>query len=193
MAKNQTHQYLDNQKFTHEVTIYAQSVRDALESGDEPPPMTPYIGQSILDIANKMASRGNFVNYSYKDEMIGDSIEDCIKYLKNFNPAKLPAGKKPSAFSYVSRIIWFAFLRRLGKEDKQQQLKQKLITNAGIIDDIANNQIHDNTVYENQCLANVKSIADDYYKMAPDEDDDSDPYKKSSKVRIIDPASVSLD
>lgn len=183
--KNKPPHYIDNKKFTEEVTIYAREARDALESGDLPPPMNDYIGQSILDIATKMANRANFIGYTFKSDMVGDSLEDVVKYLKNFDPAKLPPGKKPSAFSYVSRIIWFAFLRRMGKEQKQHDLKQNLIYSAGIIEEIANLQEHDDTIYENQYLANIQSMADDYYKMMPQETDEVEEHKKPSKVREI--------
>ena len=185
--------YLDNKRFTKEVTIYAREARDAIEIGDRPPPMNDYIGQSILDISTKMSNRANFIGYTFKDEMVGDGLEDCVKYLKNFDPAKLPPGKKPSAFSYVSRIIWFAFLRRMGKEEKQHDLKQKLISTAGIIEEIAHLQDHDTTTYENQYLSNIQSMAEDYYKMLPDEPDELEEYKKPSKVRKINPKNISND
>lgn len=185
--------YIDNKKFTEEVTIYAREARDAIESGELPPPMDNYIGKSILDIATKMAGRANFASYTYKDEMISDGLEDVVKYLKNFDPAKLPPGKKPSAFSYVSRIIWFAFLRRMGKEEKQHDLKQKLIFRAGIIEDIAHLQEHDDTTYENQYLANIQSMADDYYKMLPEPPEVIEEHKKPSEVRKIVPADMPVD
>lgn len=183
--------YIDNDKFTEEVIKYAEAARDAIESDEEPPPMNDYIGQSLLDIATNMSNRANFIGYSYKEEFIGDALEDCIKYLKNFDPAK--ANGKPSAFSYVSRVMWFAFLRRRTKEERQHVLKQNMVLNAGIIDDISNLQEHDNKTYENQYLANIKSMADDYYKLLPDAAEDEDgnkkieDYKKPSDIRQICP------
>ena len=154
--------------------------------------MNDYIGQSILNIATKMAGRSNFVGYTFKSEMIGDSLEDCVKYLKNFNPAKaLAAGKKPSAFSYVSRIIWFGFLRRMAKEKKQHELKQTLLYRTGIIEAIAHLQEHDETDYNNLYLANIMSMASDYYKLLPDPPEELEDYKKPSKVRKIKPTDVS--
>lgn len=185
MSKTKKTPYLDNERFTKEVTLYASSARDALECGEAPPRINNYIGRSLLAIASNMANRGNFIGYSYRDEMQGDAIEDCIKYLKNFDPSKLPPGKKPSAFSYVSRIIWFAFLRRMGKEEKQHAMKQRLIYSAGIIEEIANFQDHDDGIYENKYLQNLQAMADDYYKMIPDYDGYFPEYQKPSDVRNI--------
>ena len=89
--------------------------------------MSDYIGLTIYKIAKHLAYRPNFVNYTYRDEMIGDGVENCLKYIHNFN------GKKSkNAFSYVTQIIYYAFIRRIKKEKKQQYIKYKLFENAGI-------------------------------------------------------------
>lgn len=149
-------------------------------------PETEY-GTFVCRRNNNIYVTGN----SYKDLMVSDALEDVIKYLKNFDPEK--ANGRPSAFSYVSRIMWFAFLRRMKKEDKQHDIKQKLIFGAGEIDDIANIQEHDDTIYENQSLRNIKSMANDFYKLGPKEESEKEKkekgeledYKKPSKVRNI--------
>ena len=39
--------------------------------------------------------------------------------------------------NYITQIIYFAFLRRIQKEKKQQAIKQKAIMESGILTDMA--------------------------------------------------------
>ena len=81
-----------------------------------------YIVNCILKIANGLSNRPNFINYTYKDEMISDGIENCLQYIYNFDPTK---SKNP--FAYFTQIIYYAFIRRIQKEKKQQHIKHKMI------------------------------------------------------------------
>jgi hypothetical protein len=117
---NQDH-YVDNKQFLVEMIKWKKEIREAEDSGDERPPVSEYIGQCFLKIAERLCSKSNFVNYPYKDEMIGDGIENCLMYAHNFNPRK---SKNP--FSYFTQIIYYAFLRRIEKEKKQAYVKFKL-------------------------------------------------------------------
>jgi hypothetical protein len=67
----------------------------------------------------------------YKDDMINDGIENCIQYVLNFNPEK---SKNP--FAYFTQIVYYAFLRRIAKEKRQLDIKDKMIEKSGF-DDIA--------------------------------------------------------
>ncbi len=94
----------------------------AAENSDDPrPPVTHYIGECIMKIADHLSQKPNFANYPFKEEMIGDGIENCLMYAHNFNPRK---SKNP--FSYFTQIIYFAFLRRIEKEKKQAYVKLKM-------------------------------------------------------------------
>jgi DNA-directed RNA polymerase specialized sigma24 family protein len=64
----------------------------------------------------------NFINYSYREEMISDGIENCLQYIDNFDPTK-----SNNPFAYFTQIIYYAFLRRIAKEKKQSYIKGKLI------------------------------------------------------------------
>ena len=117
---NEDH-YIDNKTFLAEMIKWKKEVREAEDSGDERPPVSEYIGNCFLKIAERLSSKSNFVNYPYKDEMIGDGIENCLMYAHNFNPRK---SKNP--FSYFTQIIYYAFLRRIEREKKQAYVKFKL-------------------------------------------------------------------
>ena len=88
----------------------------------ERPKVPEYIGKCILKIANGLSNRPNFINYTYKDEMISDGIENCLQYIYNFDPTK---SKNP--FAYFTQIIYYAFLRRIQAEKKQVHIKNKTI------------------------------------------------------------------
>ena len=125
-AKKPVH-YVDNARFLDEIEQYKKACLEAEEAGDDKPVIPNYLGECILKIATKLANRPNFINYSYKDDMILDGIENCIMYFDNFDPSK---SKNP--FSYFTQIIYYAFLRRIEKEKKQSYIRGKLIRDTTI-------------------------------------------------------------
>ena len=114
--------YVNNKEFLNALENYfAEIERAALE--DKPKPQIPrYIGECFLKIANHLSYKPNFVNYMFKDDMICDGIENCVRYIANFNPEK---SKNP--FAYFTQIIYYAFLRRISQEKKQLEIKNKIL------------------------------------------------------------------
>jgi len=130
-TKKQNEHYVNNKEFTAAVAEYANKVRLAEEKGKTPPRMSEYIGECIYKIATRLSTRPNFINYTYRDEMICDAIENCIQYIGNFN-----SEKSNNAFAYITQICYYAFLRRIQKEKKQVFIKQKSIEEAGILTEV---------------------------------------------------------
>ena len=126
MAANPKH-YVNNKQFLEAITEWKEKVKDAESLGEETPPVTDYIGECFLKIAQHLSFRPNFINYTFKEEMIGDGIENCLQYVNNFDPEK---SKNP--FSYFTQIIYYAFIRRIQREKKQQHVKHKIIENMNI-------------------------------------------------------------
>ena len=118
MAKKRSVHYVDNKKFLQAMIDWRQTWPDE----ENIPPVTNYIGECFLKIATHLSYRPNFINYTYRDEMVSDGIENCLQYVKNFNPEK---SKNP--FAYFTQIIYYAFLRRIAKEKKQSHIKNKMI------------------------------------------------------------------
>jgi hypothetical protein len=114
--------YVNNADFLAAIKEYKQKVLEAEESGAPKPQVSNYIGECILKIATHLSYKPNFINYSYKDDMILDGIENCIQYIDNFDPTK-----SSNPFAYFTQIIFYAFLRRIAKEKKQSYIKNKLI------------------------------------------------------------------
>ena len=128
MAKKQKGvHYVNNAQFLEAMKEWKERCKEAEELGDPQPPVTNYIGECFLKIANHLSYRPNFINYTYRDEMISDGIENCLQYASNFNPEK---SKNP--FAYFTQIIYYAFIRRIQKEKKQQHVKHKIIENMNV-------------------------------------------------------------
>ena len=138
--------YVDNKKFLVAMTDYRELRIKAEEEGQKRPQVTNYIGECYLKIANHLSYRPNFINYTYRDDMISDGIENCLQYMDNFDPEK---SKNP--FAYFTQIIYYAFIRRIQKEKKQQQVKQKMIANFGA-EQMMDQLEGDDTVYQSQML-----------------------------------------
>ena len=126
-TKKQNEHYVNNKEFTQAVSEFNQACKLAESKGKTPPRMTEYIGECIYKIATRLSTRPNFINYTYRDEMICDAIENCIQYIGIFNQEK-----SINAFAYITQICYFAFLRRIQKEKKQVFIKQKSIEEANI-------------------------------------------------------------
>lgn len=114
--------YIDNKMFYVEMGKWKREWNKAKKANQPLPPVTDYIGRCFLAIAERLSYRPNFINYPYREEMVGDGIENCLMYAANFNPRK---SKNP--FSYFTQIIYYAFVRRIQKEKKQNYIKFKSI------------------------------------------------------------------
>ena len=124
-AKKKQH-YVDNKKFLDELVRYKERVEIAELRGKPKPLVNNYIGDCFLKIATHLSYRPNFINYMYKDDMVCDGIENCIQYIDNFDPAK---SKNP--FAYFTQIVYYAFLRRIAKEKRQLDIKEKILEKSG--------------------------------------------------------------
>ncbi len=114
--------YVDNKEFLLHISEYRERVIASKEAGVEKPRVPEYLGECMVKIANHLAYKSNFVNYTFRDEMILDGIENCITYIDNFDPAK---SKNP--FAYFTQITYYAFIRRIQKEKKQMDTKKRYI------------------------------------------------------------------
>ena len=124
-SKKKPH-YVDNAEFLNHIIKYKRKVKEAEESGKAKPRVNNYIGSCFLKIATHLSYRPNFINYMYKDDMVCDGIENCIQYIDNFDPEK---SRNP--FAYFTQIVYYAFLRRIAKEKRQMDIKDKLIEKSG--------------------------------------------------------------
>ena len=133
--------YVNNKDFLAALEQYAIDVERAKENGNPKPQIPRYIGECFLKIANHLSYKPNFVNYMFKDDMICDGIENCVRYIHNFNPEK---SKNP--FAYFTQIIYYAFLRRIQQEKKQLEIKNKILEKTNF-DEVFDSNDLDSTNY----------------------------------------------
>ena len=136
--------YVNNKEFLAAIVERKRLLKEAEDSDGPPPQVSNYLGECILKIANHLSYRPNFINYTYRDEMISDGIENSLQYIDNFDPEK---SKNP--FAYFTQIIYYAFVRRIQKEKKQINIKYKLLEDANF-DDVAVNPGDESAAYKNQ-------------------------------------------
>jgi DNA-directed RNA polymerase specialized sigma subunit len=138
MAKRKRNEYVNNKDFLAALIKYRDDVRVAEAEGKPRPRVPNYIGECIMKIATHLARKPNFINYTFKDDMISDGIENCLQYIDNFNP-----DKSNNPFAYFTQIIWFAFLRRIQKEKKLLYVKYKMTENVNVMNMTSERQGHD--------------------------------------------------
>ena len=162
MPRAKSIHYVDNKKLYAEMVIYLDAVKEAEESDSGRPRVPEYIGECLLKISTRLSTKPNFINYTYRDEMISDGIENCINYIGNFNPEK-----STNPFAYFTQIIYYAFLRRIQREKKQLYIKHKSLERSVVFDELATTDgnpeqgdqgayININTDYMNDFVANFE-------------------------------------
>ena len=124
--------YVNNANFSSAVVEYVKSVNEAKEKDEILPKVPNYIAQCFLKIAEGLAHKSNFIRYTYREEMVMDAVENCLKAVENYNIEAATRTGNPNAFAYFTQITWYAFLRRIAKEKKQQDIKQKYMSQSGV-------------------------------------------------------------
>jgi hypothetical protein len=145
--------YVNNKDFLAALIRYREDVEIA-SLQDKPKPVIPrYIGECFLKIANHLSFKPNFVNYMFKDDMICDGIENCVQYIHNFNPKK-----SENPFAYFTQIIYYAFLRRIQREKRQLEIKNKILERSGFSEVFTDDNTLDGGNY-----SDYNSIKDDIH------------------------------
>ena len=139
MKKRSIH-YVNNADFSQAVVSYVMTANTAKKDDTKIPKVPDYVAQCFLKIAEGLLHKSNFIRYTYREEMVMDGVENCLKAISNYNIEAATRTGKPNAFAYFTQIIWFAFLRRIAKEKKQQDIKVKYINNSGI-EEFLNNEL----------------------------------------------------
>ena len=125
-GRKRSEHYVNNKEFLYAIVQYKADVKEAEEKGDPKPRITNYLGECFVKIATHLSYKPNFVNYMFREDMISDGIENCVQYIKNFDPEK---SRNP--FAYFTQIIHYAFLRRIQKEKRQMDIRSKIIERSG--------------------------------------------------------------
>ena len=136
MSKDKTKKahYINNKDFSLAVVDYVTECNEAKAKEKPVPKVTNYIATCFIKISEGLSRRPNFVRYTYREEMVMDAVENCLRAIGNYNIETATRTGKPNAFSYFTQICYFAFIRRIAKEKRQQDIKFKFIEKMGIED-----------------------------------------------------------
>ena len=134
MSKRQPIHYVNNADFSKAVVEYVTEVNKAKDLNNKIPTVPNYIAECFLRISEGLSHKSNFIRYTYREEMVMDAVENCLKAIHNYNLEVATRTGKPNAFAYFTQIAWYAFLRRIAKEKKQQDIKLKFLSRADISD-----------------------------------------------------------
>jgi len=132
MAKRKSIHYVNNADFSQAVVDYVTIADEAKVKGNTIPNVPDYIAQCFLRISEGLSHKSNFIRYTYREEMVMDAVENCLKAIGNYDLKAATRTGKPNAFAYFTQISWYAFLRRIAKEKKQQDIKIKYLTRSGV-------------------------------------------------------------
>jgi hypothetical protein len=132
MSKTKSAYYVDPKEFLRVIIEYKKECKLAKKEKRERPKIPDYLGKCLMLIAENLSHKPNFSGYTYRDEMVEDALENCIMYFDNFDPTR----KTKNPFAYFTQISYYAFIRRITKEKKQQYTKYKIAQQSGIIDEL---------------------------------------------------------
>ena len=86
------------------------------------------LGAMLLLIAKNLSNKGNFINYTWKDDMIQEAVLTCCRYLKNFD-----LRKSNNPFAYITTICNHAFVNYINKQKKHSEIKDKCFHNREFV------------------------------------------------------------
>ena len=150
MVRKRSEHYVNNKEFLAAIVEYKYLIKLAEDKGQPRPIIPRYLGECFMKIARHLSYKPNFVNYMFKEDMISDGIENCVQYINNFNPEK-----SSNPFAYFTQIIHYAFLRRIQKEKKQLEIRQKIIDRSGF-EEVMSSDAGDNYSDYNSIKDNVQ-------------------------------------
>ena len=179
--------YVNNKEFSLAVVDYCNRLQKAQKQKSKKIPVIDnYIAECFLKIAEGLSHKSNFIRYTYREEMVMDAVENCLKAIKNYDIETATRTGTPNAFAYFTQIAWYAFLRRIDKEKKQQDIKLKYMANIEYEDLVDNENSTEQSDEAGQFLVDtlrqkiddIKSV-DRYWKDVVTEE------KKKRKRRAV--------
>ena len=138
-TKRKSIHYVNNKEFSQAVVVYCTELAEAKKTEIKLPIVPDYIANCFLKICEGLSHKSNFIRYTYREEMVMDAVENCLKAIENYNIEAATRTGNPNAFAYFTQISWYAFLRRIAKEKKQQDVKLKYMASSGIEEYIMSN------------------------------------------------------
>ena len=182
MARKKSIHYVNNADFSTAVVSYVEKVENARKEETDIPKVPDYIAQCFLRIAEGLSHKANFIRYTYREEMVMDAVENCLKAIGNYNLEAATRTGKPNAFAYFTQITWYAFLRRITKEKKQQEIKLKYLTKSGVENFV---DVGSEGVGANQASFFVDTLRDRIQRVRNTDNEMKEIVKKERKKRKV--------
>lgn len=126
--------YVDKFELHKELTKYKLEYDHCKKNGKPLPVPNDYIGKCIISIATRTAYSRSFCRYPYRNDLISDAIENCVRYLHTFRIEPVEGthvnkGKMvQNAFGWLSMIVFRAYVRRIKMENRQLEITEELIS-----------------------------------------------------------------
>ena len=183
MSDKQTQQYVDNEAFFAAMQERIKLVKEAEENGLPKPKITEFLGECIFKIATNFANLRSFNRYPFKEDMILDGVENCLRVIDNFDETKTH-----NPFSYFTQIVYYAFLRRITKEKKQIYIRSKIISsNEHQFYELQNHdETGEYTNYYNEYMKTYNNFDGSIFEKHIKEKDKVSKYKGATLEDIID-------
>lgn len=179
-SKRASIHYVNNKEFSQAVVDYCTILKEAKTNEQTLPIVPDYIASCFLKISEGLSHKSNFIRYTYREEMVMDAVENCLKAIENYDIAAATRTGNPNAFAYFTQISWYAFLRRIAKEKKQQDVKLKFLSQSGLEEYIATDQNDQQSVQVVQAF--VDQLKDRIDKVK-EKDTEFKEYAKEDKKR----------
>lgn len=110
-AKPKKPHYVNAKELKQQIKDYYKQPKDQ--------DMDPVLAVNVQKIAKGLSFAPNFINYSYKDDMIGDAIVKMFTALQNH---KFDVNSEYNPFSYFTTIAFHAFINRIKREKKYREI-----------------------------------------------------------------------
>lgn len=152
--------YVNNREFSEAVVCFCKTLQEARANRTKLPIVPDYIAECFLKIAEGLSHKSNFVRYTYREEMVMDAVENCLKAIENYDIEAATRSGNPNAFAYFTQISWYAFLRRIQKEKKQQDIKLKYIAEADVSDFMDGEDYDESSPFIDQLRLRIDVVKD---------------------------------
>lgn len=179
-TKRAKEHYVNNKEFSQAVVEYCTLAKEAKQADQKQPIVTDYIASCFLKIAEGLSHKSNFIRYTYREEMVMDAVENCLKAIENYDIDVATRTGMPNAFAYFTQISWYAFLRRIAKEKKQQDVKIKYLSQSGLEDFVCN---HENDPQAAQVMQSFVDQLKDRIDAVKEKDTEIKTYVQEEKRR----------
>lgn len=172
--------YVNNKEFSMAVVEYCKQISEAKEKDESIPIVPNYIAECFLKIAEGLSHKSNFIRYTYREEMVMDAVENCLRAIENYNVEAATRTGTPNAFAYFTQISWYAFLRRIAKEKKQNDIRLKYLSQSGVEDYIVSGDLDPSSV---QAMQGFIDTLKDRIDKVKEKDDEIKEFAKVEKQK----------